>query len=166
MINIFKNEDCNEISNNYYNTYKADLEKRGARNRIFSLSNIIKLEFFTLAAGLIFMGYNSFFNHFSIEIQDGFFTSHELLPQSNSVHEEDFLEEIRLISQLKNAEVDTIEIKEEPTRENFVDEQVEILSKKLNIDKTDMTLLVEIIKSQMSEEPIAVDEDKIIISQL
>jgi len=161
---IFKEKDCNEISNNYYNTYKADLEKREVKKRLFSLTNIIKVEFFTLAIGLIFMGYNSFFNHFSIELQDNFFTSHELLPKNDNFNEEEV--DSTLISQLRNAEVDTVEIKEESPEEKNIDKQMEILSEKLKIDSTDMTLLVEILKSQMSTEPISEEEDKIIISQL
>ena len=166
MMKIFKKEDFNQLSNNYYNAYKANLEKKETKSKFLSLNNIIKLEFFTLVAGLAFMSFNHFFNHFSIEVKGDFFASSSmLLTQSNTFDRED----ASLMLELQDFEVDTltnIEIKEENFDQSLVEEQVAILSEKLNISSTDMTLLVEIIKSQMHEPLKTVKEDKIIISQI
>ena len=168
MIKIFKKNDFNQGSDNYYHAYKADLEKKEVKSKFFSLNNIIKAEFFTLVAGLVFMSYNNFFDHFSIEFKSNIFTSSSssiVVPQHNNFEREENI----FMAQLQNSEVDNIEaieIKEESTDKTLVEEQVAILSKKLHINATDMTLLVEIIKSQMNQPSRAVQEDKIIISQL
>jgi hypothetical protein len=156
MRNVFKKEDFNQVSDKYYNSYREELKKREVKTKLFSLNNIIKVEFFTLVAGLVFMGYNNFFDNFSIEIEENFLSS-ILITQSNTLDKV----EASVITVLQNRE---ISIKEESMPE--VEEQVVILSKKLNIDSTDMTFLVEIIKSQFKRPTINLLEDKIIISQL
>jgi len=159
MLNIFKKEDFNKVSDNYYNSYRADLKKKEVRNNFLSLNNIIKAEFFTLVAGLVFMSYNNFFDNLSIEIQDNFF-----MPKTELSKDAHLDKEERVVSTpFQNRE---ILIKEVPIEDFSVEEQVAILSKKLNIDSTDMTLLVEIIKSQVNKSTSSVLEDKIIISQL
>jgi hypothetical protein len=155
MRNIFKKEDFNQVSDKYYNSYKEELKKREVKTKLFSLNNIIKVEFFTLVAGLVFMGYNNFFDNFSIEIEENFLSS-ILITQSNTLDKV----EASVITVLQNRE---ISIKEESME---VEEQVVILSKKLNMDATDMTFLVEIIKSQFKRPTTNLLEDKIIISQL
>jgi len=161
-MSIFKKRDLNQTSDDYYNAYKAGLEKREESGSFYSLNNIIKFEFFTLVAGLVFMSYNNFFTNFSIELVNNFSMSNNMLSKSNTVnHNSDSV----LIEQLKLAEVDTItpvEIKQE----GVVKEQVAILSKKLNINSTDMTLLVEIIKSQLTNSTQVIEEDKVILSQI
>jgi len=159
-MNIFKNRNL-ETSDDYYYAYKADLEKREESKKIYSLNNIIKFEFFTLVAGLLFMSYNNFFSNFSIEFHENFSSQNMMLFQERALNDTDSL----LEEQLKLAEVDTIipiEIKEE----DVVEEQVAILSKKLNINTTDMTLLVEIIKSQLNKPSKVEKEDKVILSQI
>ena len=162
-MSIFKKRDLNQTSDDYYNAYKADLEKREESGSFYSLNNIIKFEFFTLVAGLIFMSYNNFFTNFSIEFQNNFSTSNIMLSKNTVLNHND--SDSLLVEQLKLAEVDTltpIEIKQDDT----VEQHVAILSKKLNINSTDMTLLVEIIKSQLTQPSKAIEEDKIIISQI
>ena len=158
---IFKKRDVNQVSDDYYNAYKAELEQREEKGMMLSLNNIIKFEFFTLVAGLVFMSYNNFFNNFSIELEGNFLTSNVMLSQNSISNNTDSL----LVEQLKLAEIDSImpiEIKEE----KFVEKQVAILSKKLNINSTDMILLVEIIKSQLAKPSTSREEDSIIISQI
>jgi len=160
-MNIFKKRNLIQTSDDYYNAYKADLEKKEELGSFYSLNNIIKFEFFTLVAGLMFMSYNNFFTNFSIEFQNDFSTSNISLAKSTILNQRDEL----LIEQLKLAEVDTIapiKIKEE----DVVEEQVAILSKKLNINSTDMSLLVEIIKSQLIKPTQGTKEDKVILTQI
>jgi hypothetical protein len=160
-MSIFKKRDLSQISDDYYNAYKEDLKAREKRKSFISLNTIIKFEFFTLVAGLVFMSYNNFFSNFSIEFPTNISTSTLMLSQENSIKSKDAL----LVEQLRLAEVDRIlpiEIKEE----DVVEKQVTLLSKKLNINATDMTLLVEIIKSQLTKPSSEAKEDKVIISQI
>jgi len=158
---IFKKRDLPQTSDDYYNAYKADLEQREEKRTVDSLNTIIKFEFFTLVAGLVFMSYNNFFNHFSIELQGNFLTSNVMLSQNTISNSADAL----LVEQLKLAEVDTV-IPVKIQEEKLIETEVSILSKKLNINPTDMTLLVEIIKSQLTKSSESIKEDKIIISQI
>lgn len=158
---IFKEKDLNQVSDDYYNAYKAELEQSEKKGVMLSLNNIIKFEFFTLIAGFIFLSYNNFFNQFSIEFQENFFTSNVMFSQKSSLAHTDSL----LLEQLKLAEVDRIipvKIKEEKP----IKKEVAMIPNKLNINSTDMTLLVEIIKSQLAEPATSIEEDSIIISQI
>jgi len=161
-MSIFKKRNLS-TSDDYYYAYKENLVKKGKSKTIYSLNNIIKFEFFTLVTGLLFMSYNDFFGNFSIEFQGNSFHSNIMLSQETSVKDTDSL----LEEQLRLAEVDTIlpifEIKEEDI---VVEEQVAILSEKLNINTTDMSLLVEIIKSQLHKPSKSIKEDKVILSQI
>jgi len=158
---IFKKRDLPQTSDDYYNAYKADLEQREEKRTVDSLNTIIKFEFFTLVAGLVFMSYNNFFNHFSIELQGNFLTSNLMLSQNTISNNADDL----LVEQLKLAEVDTV-MPVKIQEEKIIETEVAILSKKLNINPTDMTLLVEIIKSQLTKSSKPIKEDKIIIGQI
>jgi hypothetical protein len=166
-MNMFKKGKA-QTSNDYYEAYKSvELGLEEKKEGMFSLNNIIKLEFATLLAGLIFMGYNNFFNdvasllkekslNFNIA-QSSYSLSLPLSIQSNLSDEE-------LVEELNDAETDIVlpvEIKEERELEN----QVEYLTKQLNVKPADIALLVEIIKSNVDSQPTQT-EDSIIISQV
>jgi len=157
---IFKKDNFNEASDTYYYAYKAELEQKKVNKKIFSLNNIIKLEFFTLLAGFVFMSSSHFMDNFSIEIQSNIFKSNMVESNINSFETQD----ITLMAQLEQ-EIEKnipLEIKEETS----IDAQVAILSKRLNINVTDMTVLVNVIKSQTRQSSKTIKEDKIIISQI
>jgi len=158
---IFKKRDLAQTSDDYYNAYKEDLGKKEEKQTVDSLNTIIKFEFFTLVAGLVFMSYNNFFNHFSIELQENFLTSNLMSFQNTISNNSDSL----LGEQPKLAEVDVV-MPVKIQEEKIIETEVAILSEKLNINPTDMTLLVEIIKSQLIKSSKPIKEDKIIIGQI
>ena len=155
-MNFFKKQ----TSNDYYDSYKKVELGVGEQDiSFFSLNNIIKLEFFTLIAGLLFMSFNSFFTHFSIEINDNAFTQKFVLVQNKKSNNVDS----KLVSQLQKSETDTIEnvkIKEDDSSE-FISK----LTQNSTYKPEDIALLVEIIKSQMNTNTSTIREDSIVISQ-
>ncbi len=164
-MNIFRRE-TNDTSNDYYNAYKAELGIVEKKEGFFSLSTIIKLETIVITAGLLFMGYNNFFSdfskNFSLEFNKNAFISESILPVSYQFDNEDS----ELIMQLQESETDTIapvKIKEEKPN---IHNNVQMLAKKLDINFADLSLIVEIIKSEMSPKTTSIQEDKIIIGQL
>jgi len=162
-MNIFRKKN-NDTSNDYYNAYKEELGIVEEKDGFFSLNTIIKIETAIITAGLIFMGYNNFFSdfykNFSLEFNKNAFSSQSIVPvnyQSDNTDSE-------LIKQLKETELDNIadiKIKEENKNVN----NVQILAQKLNIDSDELSLIVEVIKSEMSPKIISKQEDKIIIGQ-
>ena len=164
-MNIFRKKS-NDTSNDYYNAYKAELGAVEEKKSFLSLSTIIKVETAIITAGLLFMGYNNFFSdfskNFSLEFNKNAFMSKSILPVSYQFDNEDS----ELIMQLKESEADTIspvKIKEE--KQN-IHNSVQILAKKLDIDFYDLSLIVEIIKSEMNPKITPKKEDKILIGQL
>jgi len=160
-MNIFRKD----TSNDYYNAYKAELgaveEKRG----FLSLSTIIKVETIIITAGLLFMGYNNFFSdfskNFSFEFNKNAFFSESTLPVSYQLENGDS----DLIIQLQESEADTIvpvKIKEEKN----INSDLQMLTKNLDIDFADLSLIIEVIKSNMNAKTTYKKEDKILIGQL
>jgi len=154
-----------KTSNDYYNSYKAELGVEEKSEGIFSLKNIIKLETATIITGILFMGYSNFFGdfskNFSIEFNSDFFMS-QSLSESNNFE----ISDSELVVQLENSEpeiVKPITIMEE---EKSTEEPVEMLAKKLNMKFADLSLIVEIIKSEMTPKSISKNEDSIVIGQL
>jgi hypothetical protein len=163
-MSIFRRKS-HKTSNDYYNSYKAELGVDKSEG-LFSLKNIIKLETATIIAGLIFMGYSNFFSdfseNFSIEFNSNIFTSQVSLPESNNFDESDS----ELIVQLQNSEPDEIEPVKIMEEEKSKKEPVEMLAKKLNMNFADLSLIVEIIKSEMTPKSTSNNEDSIVIGQL
>jgi len=164
-MNIFRKKS-NDTSNDYYNAYKAELGRAEEKKGFFSLNTIIKLETAVITAGLIFMGYNNFFTdlskNFSLEFNKNAFISQSMLPKSYQFENTDS----ELILQLEESETDTItpvKIKEEKLD---VHRNVQMLAKNLDMDFADLSLIVEIIKSEMTTKSTSNQEDKIIIGQL
>ena len=164
-MNIFR-KDSNDASNDYYNAYKAELGRVEEKKGFFSLNTIIKMETAVITAGLIFMGYNNFFTdlskNFSLEFNKNAFISQSILP---STHQFETMDS-ELIIQLQESETDTIapvKIKEEKRN---IHSNVQMLAKNLDMDFADLSLIVEIIKSEMSPKITSKQEDKIIIGQL
>jgi len=164
-MNIFRKKS-NDTSNDYYNAYKAELGRVEKREGFFSLNTIIKMETAVITAGLIFMGYNNFFSdlskNFTIEFNKNAFISQSILPASYQFESRDS----ELILQLQESEIDTIapvEIKEENSN---IHGNIQMLAKNLDMDSADLSLIVEIIKSEMSSKITSKQEDKIIIGQL
>jgi len=164
-MNMFRKKN-NDISNDYYNAYKAELGRVEKKKGFFSLNTIIKMETAIITAGLIFMGYNNFFSdlskNFTIEFNKNAFISQSILPASHQFESRDS----ELILQLQESEIDTIapvEIKEEKVN---IYGNIEMLAKNLEMDSSDLSLIVEIIKSEMRPTIISKQEDKIIIGQL
>jgi len=155
-MNFFKKQ----TSNDYYDTYKKEeLGVGESDGELFSLNTVIKLEFISLVAGLMFMGYNSFFNHYSIEFKENFLTQNLFLTKSNKNSNLDS----ELVSQLEESETDTIsdvKIQEESTFG-----VVSKLAQSSTYKPEDIALIVEIIKSQMTTNISTIAEDSIIISQ-
>jgi hypothetical protein len=164
-MNIFRKKS-NDITNDYYNAYKEELGKSEKKEGFFSLNTIIKIETAVITAGLIFMGYNNFFSdlsqNFSLEFNKDAFISQSTLPSSHQFETMDS----ELIIQLEESEIDTItpvKIKEEKLN---VSNNVQRLAKNLDMDFADLSLIVEIIKSEMSSKVSSTQEDKIVIGQL
>jgi hypothetical protein len=164
-MNIFRKES-NDTSNDYYNAYKAELGRVEEKKGFFSLNTIIKMETAIITAGLIFMGYNNFFTdlskNFSLEFNKNAFISQSILPKSYQFDNSDS----ELIIQLEESETDTltpVKIKEERLN---IQNNVQMLAKNLDMDFADLSLIVEIIKSEMSPKITSKQEDKIIIGQL
>ena len=164
-MNIFRKKS-NDTSNDYYNAYKAELGRVEKREGFFSLNTIINMETAVITAGLIFMGYNNFFSdlskNFTIEFNKNAFISQSILPASYQFESRDS----ELILQLQESEIDTIapvEIKEENSN---IHGNIQMLAKNLDMDSADLSLIVEIIKSEMSSKITSKQEDKIIIGQL
>jgi len=164
-MSIFGKKSKN-TSNDYYNLYKAELGVEKKSEGFFSLKNIIKLETATIIAGIVFMGYSNFFSdfskNFSIEFNSDFFMSQSSLPENNNFE----ISDSELVVQLENSEpeiVKPITIMEE---EKSTEEPVEMLAKKLNMKFADLSLIVEIIKSEMTPKSISTNEDSIVIGQL
>jgi len=164
-MNLFRKKS-NDISNDYYNAYKAELGRVEKKKGFFSLNTIIKMETVVITAGLIFMGYNNFFTdlskNFTIEFNKNAFISQSILPATHQFESRDS----ELILQLQESETDTIapvEIKEENLN---VHGNIQMLAKNLDMDFADLSLIVEIIKSEMSPKITSKQEDKIIIGQL
>jgi len=164
-MNIFRKKS-NDTSNDYYNAYKAELGAVEEKKKFLSLSTIIKVETAIITAGLLFMGYNNFFSdfskNFSLEFNKNAFMSKSILPVSYQFDNADS----ELIIQLKESEADTIvpvKIKEE--KQN-IPNSVQMLAKKLDMDFYDLSLIVEIIKSEMNPKNTPKQEDKILIGQL
>jgi len=165
-MNMFK-KGKTQTSNDYYEAYKSvELGLEEKKQGFFSLNNIIKLEFATLLAGLIFMGYNNFFNDMSLLLKENilnFNIANSKYSLSLPLSVQSQLSNEDLVVELNDAETDIVlpvEIKEERVLEN----QVEYLTKQLNVKPVDIALLVEIIKSNVNTQPAQI-EDSIIISQ-
>ena len=165
-MNIFRKKS-NEPSNDYYNAYKEELMTVKKKEGFFSLNTIIKIETTILISGLIFMGYSNFFTdfskNFSLEFNKNSLISQSILSSSSDKMES---KDSELIIQLEESETDTIlpiNIKEE--KQN-VYSKVEMLAKKLKMNSDDLSLIVEVIKSEMSPKIISKHEDKIMIGQL
>jgi len=164
-MNIFR-KNSNDTSNDYYNAYKAELGAVEEKKGFLSLSTIIKVETAIITAGILFMGYNNFFsdfsNKFSLEFNKNAFISQSILPVSYQFDNADS----ELIIQLQESEADTItpvKIKEE---EQNIHNNVKMLAKNLDIDFSELSLIVEIIKSEMNPKITPKQEDKILIGQL
>ncbi len=164
-MNIFRKKS-NDTSNDYYNAYKAELGRVEKKEGFFSLNTIIKLETAVITAGLIFMGYNNFFTdlskNFSLEFNKNAFISQSVLSESYQFDNSDS----ELMLQLEESETDTltpVKIKEERLN---VQNNVQMLAKNLDMDFADLSLIVEIIKSEMTTKNSTTQEDKIIIGQL
>ena len=146
-------------SNDYYNSYKAELGITEKSDGFFSLSTIVKIETVTIIAGVIFMGYSDFFSdfskNFSIEFHPNALMSQSLLPTSNNFDIS--------ISKSEPIIVTPLEITEE---RKVMEEPVKVLAKKLDMNFADLSLIVEIIKSEMSTKALSPNEDTIIIGQL
>jgi len=162
-MNIFKKNN-NHTSADYYNAYKKELGIVEKKEGFFSLNTIIKIELTVITAGIIFMGYNNFFSYFSknfsLEFNKDKIFSKSVLPKNNQFDNKDS----ELIMQLEEIEADTItdiEIKEEKKNINT---NIQMLAKKLDMDFDDLSLIVEVIKLDMSPK-VTNKEDKIIISQ-
>ena len=165
-MNIFRKKS-NDTSNDYYNAYKAELGRVEEKKGFFSLNTIIKMETAVITAGLIFMGYNNFFTdlskYFSLEFNKNAFISQSTLSSTHPLNSMDS----ELIIQLQESETDTIipvKIKEE--KQNVYSNDVKILAKKLDMNFDELSLIVEVIKSEMSPKITSKHEDKIIIGQL
>ena len=164
-MNIFKNNN-NSSSNDYYNSYKEELRVEEEKSDFLSLRTIIKIETATIVAGIMFMGYSNFFSdfskNFSIEVNSNLF-------MSQSVSQEKImpLSDLELMAQLQEESVSSttepVKIIEE---EKSKKEPVEMLAQELNMNFTDLSLIVEIIKSEMTTNSISRDEDAIVIGQL
>ena len=163
-MNIFRKKS-NEPSNDYYNAYKKELGVIKEKEGFLSLNTIIKIETSIIIAGLIFMGYNNFFSdfskNFSLEFNKNAFISQSTPSSTNEIDSVDS----ELILQLQESETDTIaplNIKEEQN----IYSKVETLAKKLNMNSDELSLIVEVIKSEMSPKVVSNHEDKIMIGKL
>ena len=146
-----------QTSNDYYDAYKAEaLGIKSERKGLFSLNNIIKMEFVALTAGLLFMGNNHFFENISIKLDKNSFISKSLLPTSSNFDSED----TELMVQLEQHDAEPIEIKEESSMGILT-----TLSQKSGYNSEDLNLIIELIKSQVDTSIETVKEDSIIISQ-
>ena len=165
-MNIFRKKN-KDTSNDYYNAYKAKLGRAEEKKGLFSLNTIIKIETAIITAGLIFMGYNNFFSdfskNFSLEFNKNAFISQSILPESYQSENRDS----ELILQLEKSETDTIiPLKIQEERLN-VHKKVHRLAENLDMDFADLSLIVEIIKSEMTTKHSTTNqEDKIMIGQL
>jgi hypothetical protein len=159
---IFRRKS-NNTSNDYYNSYKAGLGIEEKKEGFFSLKTIVQLETATILAGVIFMGYTNFFSdfseNFSIEFNPNFFMSQKNHNANMSDSE--------LVVQLQESETDIIKpIKIIEENKRSVEKPVEILAKNLNVNFADLSLIVEIIKSEMTPNSISREEESIVIGQL
>jgi len=145
----------NTTSNDYYNSYKAELGiEEKSNNGFFSLRTIVKIETAIIVTGIIFMGYSNFFGEFSENFSIEF-NGKALMSQSSTDSE--------LVVQIQDEDLTPLEITEE---EKSIDAPVELLAKKLNMNFADLSLIVEIIKSEMSPNSISKNEESIVIGQL
>jgi hypothetical protein len=159
---IFRRKS-NNTSNDYYNSYKAGLGIEEKKEGFFSLKTIVQLETATILAGVIFMGYTNFFSdfseNFSIEFNPNFFMSQK----NNNAN----MSDSELVVQLQESETDIIKpIKIIEENKRSVEKPVEILAKNLNVNFADLSLIVEIIKSEMTPNSISREEESIVIGQL
>ena len=61
----FFRKKSGSASDDYYNLYKAELGRKEDREEFFSLKTLFKVETITILAGVVFIGYSSFFSDFS-----------------------------------------------------------------------------------------------------
>jgi len=160
-MSIFRKKS-NKTSNDYYNSYKAELGIEESNNGFFSLRTIVKIETATIVAGIIFMGYSNFFSDFaknySIKFNTNALMSHVI--DSTSISDSE------LVLQLQESEPEIFTRLEITEDESGIDAPVGVLAKKLNMNFADLSLIVEIIKSEMTPKSISKNEDSIVIGQL
>jgi hypothetical protein len=164
---IFRKES-NKTSNEYYDLYKEELRTKESNDGFFSLKTIVKLETATIIAGILFMSYSNFFSdfskNFSIEVNTDIFKTQTKLSYES---QPSIISDLELMVQLEESEPDTVEainIEEEHTTKEL---STETLAGQLNKGFDDLSLIVEIIKSDMiTPNSISRDEESILIGQL
>ncbi len=152
-------------SDYYYNRYKTEeLGIEDKKKGISVLEIVLKLEIAIILSGFIFIGYNNIDNNFSIEFNKDILFSKKIVDEPTKYSDKDT--NLELLKQLKESPTDTvepIEIKEDkPNIHNHINK----LAKDLHIKSTDLSLIVEIIKSEMNPNNSSNHEDKIMIGQL
>ena len=164
-MNIFRKKR-NHTSDDYYDSYKAGLGIEDRTEGILSLSTVVKIETVTIIAGIIFMGYSNFFSDFSKNFSIEF-NPNALMSQFKSSEDDTVeLSDSSLVVQLQDVEPDTIVPVEISEEEKATKEPVEMFAKKLDMKFADLSLIVEIIKSEMTPKHTSHNEDSIIIGQL
>ena len=165
----------NQSSNDYYSSYKKNMQEQPERN---SIKKIIKLGFIILFFAILSVAIVYLFNYFSTETTDPIFTSKETthpIPLENQPLEESILKKIELtgnelpqskqlqesasqsIAQIQLNATDTLKPKDEksPIQKAMISNKVSQVTEAVNINPKDIALIVEIIMTQMnnSKEP-------------
>ena len=153
---IFNNQK-EQISNDYYEAYKAEIgvKERGIeaeKSSLFTLNNFLKLEILAVAIGFIVLNQNSLTSKY----KKMYTAENNSLPvsmQSASLDEE-------LVVTLEDDETpEKIAIREENVA------TAESSDKETLVDNRDLKLLIELLKNEMKENEETIAANRIIISQ-
>lgn len=153
---IFKKKTDN-ISNDLYEAYKAELSGNVETKSFFSLSNIIKLEVVVVALGLFMMNQNNL----SLELKKENIAKNDVLPVSVQYAS---LDKDLVVTQEDETPIAKVKIREENKDELLA---INVPDKETYTENTDMKLLIELLQSEVEEKlkSDAIADNRIIISQ-
>jgi len=150
---IFKKKTV-QTSNDYYEAYKAELNREIEKKSFFSLSNVLKLEVLVIAVGLFILNQNSL----SLELKKIYVAENSVLPVSM---QQDSLDN-DLVVELEDTYVEKITIREDTQNDML---RKKVLNEEAFVSNSDIKLLIELLKSEMEEKRKSTSSNRVIISQ-